>query len=139
MFLPVNDDAFNDSILTVLKCEPVMEFNDDESAAPVQQRHRKTGLPLWSVTVSYEHALDFEPENCQVRVSSVDDPGLMPGPVRFGGLAFRTWNMNGKKGLSIAAETWTQDPAPSSRRASKSTPGPAPVSDPSKGDGTKAA
>lgn len=127
MFLPVDNEEFNDSILTVLKCEPVMEFNDDESAAPVQQRHRRSGLPLWSVTVSYEHDADFEPENCQVRIASADDPALVPGPVRFGGLAFRTWNMNGKKGLSIAADTWTQEARPSSKRSRPAPPPTAPI------------
>lgn len=118
MFLPVDDDEFNNSILTVLKCEAVSEFNSDEDAEPVQQKHRRTGLPLWSVTVSYEHELDFEPENCQVRISSAKNPGLVPGPIRFGGLSFRTWNMNGKKGLSISADSWTQEPRPSSQRPS---------------------
>ncbi len=122
MFLPVNDDEFNDSILTVLKCDPVTEFNPDEGAAPIQQRHRKSGLPLWSVTISYEHEQDFEPENCQVRIASAADPGLVPGPIRFGGLAFRTWNMNGKKGLSISADTWTQEARPSTKRAKATTP-----------------
>ena len=119
MFLPVDGDEFNDSILTVLKCEPLVEFNEDETAAPVQQTQRKTGLPLWTVICSYEHENDFEPENFQVRLAAVGDPGIVPGPIRFGGLAFRTWNMNGKKGLSIAADSWTQEPRPSSKRPAK--------------------
>ncbi len=133
MFLPVDSEEFNDSILTVLKCEGVMEFNDDEFAEPVQQKHRKTGLPLWSVTVSYEHDADFEPENVQIRVASAADPGLVPGPIRFGGLAFRTWNMNGKKGLSIAADTWTQEPSPAGKRAKAA----APPTPPASGSGSK--
>jgi len=44
------------------------------------------------------------------------------GPIRFGGLAFRTWNMNGKKGLSISADTWTQETKPSAKRATASAP-----------------
>ena len=127
MYLPVKDDEVNDSILTVLKCDPLIEFNDDETAAPVQQTHRKSGLPLWTVTVAYEHENDFEPENCQVRIAADGDPGIVPGPIRFGGLAFRTWNMNGKKGLSIAADSWTQEPRPSSRRPSKPDMPPAPA------------
>ena len=122
MILPVANDDFNDSILTLVKVDPVMEFNPDDGAAPIQQRHRKSGLPLWSVTVSYEHEQDFEPENCQIRIASADDPGLVPGPIRFGGLTFRTWNMNGKRGLSIAADTWTQDARPSTRRATPPSP-----------------
>ncbi|MGH1492077.1 MAG: hypothetical protein ACRBK7_22260 [Acidimicrobiales bacterium] len=131
MFLPVDPEEFNDSILTVLKYDGVMEFNDDEFAEPVQQLHRKSKLPLWAVTVSYEHEADFEPENCQVRIASSADPGLTPGPVRFGGLAFRTWNMNGKKGLSISADTWTQEPNPSTKRAAKTSP---PQTPPKSGD-----
>ncbi len=124
MFLPVSDSEFNDSILTVLKVEPLMEFQEDADKAPVQQLHRKSRLPLWSVTASYEHEMDFEPENFQVRIASGDDPGITPGPIRFGGLAFRTWNMNGKKGLSITADTWTQEPAPSAKRAATAKPAP---------------
>ena len=122
MFLPVSDSEFNDSILTVLKVEPLMEFQEDADKAPVQQKHRKSKLPLWSVTASYEHEMDFEPENFQVRISSGTDPGITAGPIRFGGLAFRTWNMNGKKGLSITADTWTQEPAPSAKRAAAAKP-----------------
>lgn len=122
MFLPVDGDEFNESILTVLKCDPLMQFDDDETAAPKQQLHRKSKLPLWTVTVSYEHEQDFEPENCQIRISNAGDPGITPGPIRFGGLAFRTWNMNGKKGLSITADTWTQAPKPSATRTKPAAP-----------------
>ena len=126
MYLPVNDDEFNDSILTALKVEPLMEFQEDEDAVPVQQRHRKTKLPLWTVTASYEHEMDFEPENFQVRVSADGDPGITAGPVRFGGLSFRTWNMNGKKGLSVSADSWTQEPKPSTKRATAPAKPPTP-------------
>lgn len=116
MFVPVKDDEWNDGILTVLKCEPLMEYQrEDDPAPPSQQVHKKMG-PLWSVIVSVEHEKDFEPENCEVRIGSEGDPGIVPGPIRFGGLAFRTWNMNGKKGLSIMAESWTQEARPSSKR-----------------------
>ena len=137
MFLPVADDKFNDSILTVLKCEPLMEFRgEDDPAPPVQQTHRKSGLPVWVVTVSYEHEQDFEPENCDIKIHVAGDPGITTGPIRFGGLAFRTWNMNGKKGLSVSAETWTQEPRPSSNR--KPTDG-APAVPPAQGEVKKAA
>jgi len=111
----MKDDEWNDSVLTVLKCEPLMEFQkEDDPSPPKQQVHKKLG-PLWVVTVSYEHEMDYEPENCEVRIGSQSDPGISPGPIRFGGLAFRTWNMNGKKGLSVSAESWTQDARPSSK------------------------
>ena len=133
MFLPVPDEEFNDSILTALKCEPLMEYRgEDDPAPPAQQTHRKTGAPVWTVTVAYEHEQDFEPENCEVKITSAGDPGITPGPIRFGGLAFRTWNMNGKKGLSITAESWTQEPRPSAKRP------PSPPA-PRSGEETKAA
>ena len=127
MYLPVDPDEFNDSILTVLKCDPLMRYEpEDEGAEPTQQLHRKTKLPVWTVTISYEHEQDFEPENCQVRITADGDPGITPGPIRFGGLAFRTWNMNGKKGLSIGADTWTQEPRPSTRQARTTATPPTP-------------
>lgn len=128
MYLPMKDDEWNDSILTVLKCEPLMEYRaEDDPSPPKQQMHRKSGLPLWVVTLSYEHPQhDYEPENCEVRIASAADPGISAGPIRFGGLAFRTWNMNGKKGLSISAESWTQEPRPSTKR--RPEPGTPPAS-----------
>lgn len=121
MYLPVDAEEFNDSILTVLKCEPKVKFDRDaeEGAPEVQDRHNKSKLPLWLVTASYEHELDFEPENFQVRIAHDGDPGIVPGPIRFGGLAVRTWTMNGNKGWSYTADTWTQEPRPSAKRPAK--------------------
>lgn len=130
MFLPIDADEFNDSILTVLKVEPKVKYIADaeEGAADVQEVQAKTKVPLWLVTASYEHANDFEPENFQVRIAHEGEPGIVPGPIRFGGLSVRTWNMNSKKGWSISADTWTQEPRPSSKRPAKQdSPPPAPV------------
>ena len=125
MYIPVKDE-WNDGILAVVKVEPLMEYQREEDPnPPKQQVHKKLG-PLWSVIVSVEHPeMDYEPENCEVRIGSPGDPGIEVGPIRFGGLAFRTWNMNGKKGLSITAESWTQDSRPSAKRP-PAPPTPAP-------------
>ena len=128
MFLPVDGEAFNDSIVTALKCAPDMEFRKEDDPRPASQKTNKLGLPVWVVTVSYEHAeRDYEPENCEVKVASVGDPGIVVGPIRFGGLSFRTWNMNGKKGLAISADSFTQEPRPSSMRKTDPPPSASPA------------
>jgi len=108
MFLPVKDAEFNDSIVSAAPSEPVFEHSEDKDAVPVQKKDKKTGLLHWQVNVMYQHANDFAPEVATVKLKSVTDPRIVAGPIKFDGLAFRTWDMGGKKGLSIMAESFSQ-------------------------------
>ena len=116
MDLPIDEVEFCKNIVTAIGVEPVLEFSDDASQV-AQQRRDRDGRLLWSISVAYQGEGARRPEVLQIRVASEVEPVVVPGPIRFGGLLVRTWEMGDRRGVSFSAQTFTQAEPPSVRRA----------------------
>ncbi|ETA04226.1 hypothetical protein E0F15_08865 [Frankia sp. B2] len=97
--IPVDVTAF--SVVTAMG--PAAPVIDRESGS---QRGNADGLPLWTVPVAVAMA-DGTAEVITVRIAG-EAPTVQPGtPVRLTGLVGRSWQMQGRHGISYSAASIT--------------------------------
>ncbi len=93
------------------------------------QDTNRDGLPLWLIHCMWvdESAAFINPEMIKVKVASTTRPEIPGGSsvVFFGGLYMNVDpRRNGGFSVSFSAESYTFDPAPSTKRAAKMAPAP---------------
>ena len=122
MFIPIDEAVFNANVEGGIKSEPVMDFDPKDPAASERQKlvgKEGAKIPAWVIHVAYTDSLDpfgSPTETLKVRINSHMDPAVSFGPIMLGGVRCQEWEMNGKKGLAWACDTFTQEPKPSTQR-----------------------
>ena len=101
------------------------------------QDRNRDGVPLWSIHCTWidETAPFVNQEPIKVKVASFERPVIPGGAsvVFFGGIHMNVNpRRNGGFSVSYSAESFTFDPAPSTKRAAKATAGQPPAPAPAK-------
>lgn len=115
-------DQVNDLGITAYKVTEAKKWNDD---LPVEQRKQltddgRTGWPMWDVLATFaEGETVFQ---VKVRMPAETRPDIHAGPIRFGGLNFRARMIQGRLGLAVTADTYSQETAPSVKRTAPPVP-----------------
>ena len=129
MQIPIDGEQFNGNVNGATGYEPVIDFDTEKQKTVGKEGERKLS---WAIKISYEDPDDLygEEEVIKVRYNSNTDPQIVFGLIRLGGLKAQTWQVATKKGelkngVSFSCETFTQEPAPSVKRAPADPPAPA--------------
>ncbi len=101
------------------------KYNEDLPAEDRKQAVDRDNVPLWNVMCAMTDNGRSTP--IMVRMASVSEPNVAPGVIMFGGLTISTYSDGSRVIARFEADTFTQEPPPSSKRAKAVEP-PVPAS-----------
>ena len=129
MQIPIDSELMSRNVKGASGYEPVMDFDSGKQKLVGSDDEKRLA---WAIHIVYEDPTDAygEPENLKFRFNSNSDPKIVFGPIELGGIKAQTWQVATKggqlkNGISFSCDTFTQQPAPSTKRAPAEPPAPA--------------
>ncbi len=100
------DGAFQDQFGRCIEVQPVNVTDDDGADTGEARLDRKTGYPLWQVSVSIKRE-GRKPDLIHVKVPELSAPDLEGKTPVFGSLVARPWSMMDFRGSANGGLSWT--------------------------------